>query len=250
MRITSKVLLSTIVVVVLSMSFLNLNLQAANGAADTEYSAISVKNGGAISGVITYEGELPALTPMEVTKDRKVCGKNKPDESLLVDPKTQGIQNVVVYVKNIKSGKSWSRDTTLQMEQIGCVFTPRVLIVPANQPFYMLNNDGILHNIHTRSELNRAINKAQPKFLKKLKLSFAKPEFVKVACDVHNWMAAWVVVADNPYYTSTDAKGGFELTNIPAGTYELEIWHEKLGKQTTQVEVTAGQVAIINRTLK
>lgn len=250
MRGTSKVLLSTIVVVALSLSFLNLNLQAANGPADTEYSTISVKNGGAISGVITYEGKLPSLTPMEVTKDRKVCGKNKPNESLLIDPKTKGIKNVVVYLKNIKSGKDWNSDGTLEMDQHGCLFTPHVLIVPAGQPFYMLNSDGILHNIHTRSELNSPINKAQPKFLKKVKLSLDEPEFVQVACDVHNWMAAWIVVADNPYYASTDSEGTFELTNVPAGTYELEIWHEELGLQKQQVEIKAGTTTTVNAVLK
>lgn len=77
----------------------------------------------------------------------------------------------------------------------------------------MLNNDGILHNIHTRSEINDEINKAQPKFLKRMKLSFEKPEFVKITCDVHNWMQAWIVVAEHPYYVVTDESGKFELTD-------------------------------------
>jgi plastocyanin len=190
----------------------------AKSPSDATYNTIVVKNGGTVSGVILFEGDAPAVSSVEVTKDRKVCGKDKPSETLLVDPKTMGIQNAVVYLSAVTSGKEWNATEELAMDQKGCVFTPHVLVVPVGQTFMMLNNDGILHNIHTRSERNKEINKAQPKFLKKMKLTFKKPEFVKVACDVHNWMTGWVVAADNPYYEVTNEKGRFEISNIPAAS--------------------------------
>ncbi len=219
--------------------------------ADTKYVSVDVKNGGTVSGTVTFKGQVPKVTQIKVSKDTKVCGKHKMDESLLVDPATKGMKNAVVYLKNIQSGKSWQIDeNSLAMDQKGCQFTPHVLLVPVGQTFYMLNNDGILHNIHTRSEINKEINKAQPKFLKKMKLSFEKPEFVKVTCDVHNWMTGWIVVAPHPYYVVTDANGKFQIKNVPPGTYELEVWHEKLGAVQKQVEVKAGETATLEVSLK
>ncbi len=230
--------------------FLLTGISQAKSPADTKYAGRDVKNGGTISGLAKYDGELPQITQTEVTKNREVCGKSKPSEAFLVNSSTRGIENVVVYLKNIKSGKQWNADNDFAMDQKGCVFTPHVLVVPVGREFGILNNDGILHNVHTRSEINAQVNKAQPQFLKRLKLSFAKTEFIKITCDVHNWMQAWIVVADHPYYVLTNPTGKFEMTDIPPGTYELEFWHEKLGHQTTQVEVKAGETISVDRVFK
>ncbi|MFQ5637569.1 MAG: carboxypeptidase regulatory-like domain-containing protein [bacterium] len=239
------------IVMIIAMSMQVISVSAMVSGSDTEYSVVDVKNGGTISGAITFDGQMSEAKKISVSKDTKVCGKHKMDESLLVDATTKGIQNAVVYLKKIGAGKKWrASENSFAMDQKGCQFTPRVLVVPAGEKFLMLNNDGILHNIHTRSELNKEINKAQPRFLKKMKLTFEKPEFVKVACDVHNWMQGWVVVASNPYYTVTGKSGKFEITNVPAGTYELQVWHEKLAPQTAQVQVKAGETTSVDISLK
>ncbi|MFQ5707846.1 MAG: carboxypeptidase regulatory-like domain-containing protein [bacterium] len=226
-------------------------VQTAGGANDADYTATDVKNGGTIRGTITFSGEVPAIKEIKVNKDKKVCGKHKTDESLIVNSENRGLENVVVFLKNVKSGKKWAFDeASLEMNQKGCMFSPHVLIVPVGQKLNMLNDDGILHNIHTRSQVNPEFNRAQPKFLKKIKFGFDKPEFVKITCDVHSWMQAWIVVAANPYYAVTDADGNFELTNVPPGTYELEIWQEKLGQQSQQVGVKAGEVTTANAAFK
>ena len=78
----------------------------------------------------------------------------------------------------------------------------------------ILNSDGVLHNIHTFSTANPPINKAQPKFMKVIKHHWDKPEMVKLACDVHNWMNGWVVVAAHSTAV-TDDKGTFKIDNVP-----------------------------------
>ncbi len=72
---------------------------------------------------------------------------------------------------------------------------------------------------------------AQPKFKKKIESKVEKPEWpIKVQCDAHGWMHACWISQDHPYYAVTDANGTFKITDLPAGDYEVEVWHEELGK--------------------
>lgn len=251
MRMKNNYILKINLIIILTLLFCGFNLLFAKNNNTARYKVKAVTNAGKIIGTVTFTGEMPALKPIQVNKDTKVCGKHKPNESLIVDAKSNGVKNAVVFLKGVKSGKKWPEgDKDFAMDQNGCVFSPHVLVVPVAKQFYMLNNDGILHNIHTRSEKNAEINKAQPKFLKKMKLTFNEPEFVKIACDVHNWMNGWIVVADHPYYVVTDENGQFELDGVPAGSYSAEIWHETLGTQTLQVEVKTGEETTLTGVFK
>jgi hypothetical protein len=98
-----------------------------------------------------------------------------------------------------------------------------------------------LHNLHTYSDVNPTINRAQPKFKKVMEVSFDKPEIIKVTCDVHSWMKGWIVVLPHPYFGVTDAKGVTRIDGVPAGTHTVEIWHETLGKRTKDVAVKKGE---------
>jgi hypothetical protein len=70
-------------------------------------------------------------------------------------------------------------------------------------------------------------------------VTFAKPEIVRIECDLHSWMTAWVVVAAHPFYAVTGADGSFAFDNLPPGQYKLQIWHERLG--TLPASVTVGE---------
>lgn len=202
------------------------------------YDAGAVNNGGSISGSITFAGDAPEAKPIEVTKDTKVCAQTqKYDESLVVG-ENKGIKNAVISISNISSGKDFG--DAMALDQKECVYTPHIVLTPAGSELEILNNDGILHNIHTYSEANPAFNQAQPKFKKKLKKKFDQPERVKVTCDAHNWMTGWIVVMDHPYYAVTDGEGKFSLGDVPAGEYEVKIWHETLGETMQKVTVEAG----------
>jgi plastocyanin len=181
---------------------------------------------------------------LEVTKDVAVCGKEgHVDESLVVGA-NKGIQNVVVSIKGVKAGKALEAlGASFVLDQKVCVYRPHVLVVPINKPVKILNSDGILHNIHTYGKKNPPKNIAQPKFKKELTETFAQPEAIPVKCDVHGWMSAWIVAVDHPYYAVTDANGKFTIAEVPAGTYTVEFWQEKLGTQTKQVTVAASGAA-------
>ncbi len=202
------------------------------GAAVTQ-----AQDAGSLSGRITYAGAPPPKKKVDVTKDKEVCGKSELyDESLVVGP-DKGLKNVVVTVVGAKGGKFASQKA--ELDQKGCQYVPHVVVVPTTGQLDILNSDGILHNIHTHSTANPAINVAQPKFKKVLTEKFTKPEIIKAACDAHNWMSGWIVVTDQPFVAVTDDKGSFAIKDIPPGKYTVEIWQETLGKQVKEVTIKA-----------
>ena len=195
-----------------------------------------------IVGLVVFDGDMPQPQALTVSKDVEVCGKTeKFPEALLVGP-NKGIKNAVVFLRAVAGGTSLSRpESNPTIDQRDCVYAPHVLLVPAGATVDIKNSDGILHNIHTYSEKNPAFNTAQPKFKKIISKSFAQPEMIRVTCDVHDWMTAWIVVQDHPYYTLTDTTGAFQLSDIPPGEYELRVWHETLGEHSRSLSVTADQ---------
>lgn len=205
------------------------------------YEAMDVVDGGTITGVVTFDGAVPKMKKLVVTKDVNVCGKaDHFDESLVVSA-TNGLANVVVKITSIAEGKGFDAlGASFQVDQNGCAFIPHITLVPAGTKLTILNSDGVLHNIHTHSEINKSVNIAQPGFKKKMTQTFKEAEIIRIACDVHNWMGGYIAVVDHPYYAVTDANGNFEISGVPAGSYTLEYWQESLGTKTAEVTVTAG----------
>ena len=210
--------------------------------------AASAQDAGSLSGRITFAGDPPAKKKLDVTKDKEVCGKTELYDESLVVGSDKGVKNVVVTVVGAKGGKFASQKATL--DQKGCTYTPRVVVVPTTGELDILNSDGILHNIHTYGTANPAINKAQPKFKKVLTEKFSKPEIIKASCDAHAWMTGWIVATDHPFVGVTDEKGNFAIKDVPPGNYKVEIWHETLGKQVKEVSIKAKEEAKLTAELK
>jgi plastocyanin len=206
-----------------------------------QYKAGDVKDGGSISGTVKYKGSAPAPKKLEVSKDKEVCGKTpKVDQSLVVN--NGNLANAVVTITDIKSGKKIDAKK-VTLDQKGCEYQPHVLAFPAGSTVEILNPDGILHNVHSYSKVNSPFNMAQPKFKKNLDVKIDKPEAIEVKCDVHGWMQGWLVATESPYVAVTDNSGNFKLTDVPPGSYTVEVWHEKLGKNTQKVTVKAKEDA-------
>ena len=213
-------------------------------SAIAQYKGGDVKDGGSISGTVKFKGTAPAPKKLDVGKDKEVCDKSpKLDQSLIV--KDGNLANAVVTITDIKSGKKIDAKK-VTLDQNGCEYKPHVLAFVAGTAVEILNPDGILHNVHSYSKVNSAFNQAQPKFKKSLEVKIEKAEAVEVKCDVHGWMHGWLVATANPYFAVTDGSGNFKLTDVPAGSYTLEVWHEKLGKSTQKVTVKAKEEAKVN----
>ena len=205
------------------------------------YEAIETAAVGTITGTVKFQGKAPKNKKIPVTRDKKVCGKETKFTESLVVGGDGGVKNAVLYLTDIKKGKKFKSSSVFQIDQNGCQFNPHVLIVPAGKTFALINSDGILHNFRTNSTKNPILNKAHPKFKKKLKIKINKPEIIRTNCDVHEWMNGWLVVAGHPYYSLTDGSGTFNIPDVPPGTYTIQLWHETLGQQTRNVTVKAGE---------
>jgi hypothetical protein len=209
----------------------------AGGAGADE--AVAVTDGGTLSGAVTYEGAPPAPTKIEVSKDTEVCGKDKMAPNLVVG-QGGGIANVVVAVQATKGKKLDPPAQNPVFDQKACEFHPHVLAFPAGSTIDVLNSDGILHNLHTTSTVNPSQNQAQPKFKPKIQIKVEKAEWpIAIKCDVHGWMSAYWISEDHPYYAVTDANGAFKIGDLPAGDYQVQLWHEKLGKKTMPASIKA-----------
>jgi plastocyanin len=209
---------------------------AGHGAA---YEAIEVTDGGTLAGTVTLEGAAPAAAKIEVTKDPEVCGKEKAAPNLVLGT-GNGIANVVVVVKADKGKKLAPAATNPVLDQKTCEFHPHVLAFPAGTTIDVKNSDGILHNLHTTSTVNPSTNVAQPKFKPLIHVMVEKPEWpIAIKCDVHGWMSGYWISQEHPYYAVTDANGGFTIADIPPGNYQVELWHEKLGKKEMPAAITA-----------
>ena len=207
----------------------------------------SADGGGTISGTVKYDGAAPAPKKVDVTKDKEVCGlKPHFDEELIVGS-SGGIANAVVVLKD---AKGTAKPETVKFDQKGCDYQPHVLAFPAGSTVDIMNDDGILHNIHTYSKVNPPFNMAQPKFKKEIQKQVDKPEVIKVSCDAHGWMHGYWYVTDTPYYAVTDDNGNFTIKDVPPGNYTIEVWQEKLGTKDQKVDVKAGATATSDFSMK
>ena len=136
---------------------------------------------GAIQGRVTLAGAAPPAKKVDVTIDQYLCGNEKDANDLIVSARRE-IANAVVWIENPPPGAAWPANAgKVTMDQKGCLFVPRVVIVPAGGTVDFLNSDRLLHNIHATPKLNVSFNRTQPKD-RTIPVTFAKPEIVRIDC--------------------------------------------------------------------
>lgn len=215
-------------------------LNVATGLAETDsYREVEVHNGGSVVGQVKFVGTPAAPEKLAVTADVAACGEEKLSEALVVGA-DGGVRNAVVYLREVPQGKAWeAREHVLG--QTKCVFEPHVLLIPEGADLRILNHDRILHSVRSYGR-DSVFNVGQPKFVEKLLVEdftrqVSERDAIRVGCDLHPWMHAYVFVQKHPYYAVTDENGRFRLTGVPPGQYELRLWHESLGETARRVAV-------------
>lgn len=202
---------------------------------------------GRIVGKARAEGRFKEPAPLKVYKNRDFCGSTVPNETLLVN-QDGGLQNVVVIIHGTEGIRTPSRPQSPVLDNKNCAFVPHVQVVPVGSEIVLLNSDPILHNAHARLGSETLFNEGLPRWRRVTK-RLARAGIIVVTCDVlHTWMSAYIVVTSSPHFAVTDRKGEFIIEHAPAGRYDLEFWHEKLGKQRRKIFVEEAQTSGIEVT--
>ena len=199
---------------------------------------------GTLRGQFILEGNIPQRSPL-VTRTPGLINQDVPDESLVVDPETKGIANVVVYLfKRPKSvhpdleggGDADDVDAAgkeVVLDVLNDRFVPHVLFARTDQRIRVLNDDPVKRHVRMAP-----IRNPHHSFLLRpsdrkgiLQEQLIQPERlpIRVTSEIHPWMSAYVLSLDHPYAAISDKQGKYEIRNLPSGEHVFFVWQETIG---------------------
>jgi plastocyanin len=211
------------------------------------YFKVDPATAGVLKGKVHFTGKKPARTKIDMSNEPACVQAHKGvayDESVVVNPDGM-LANAFVYIKSGLEGKKFEVPAAaVTIDQRGCWFNPRVMGIEVGQTLEVTNSDPVTHNIHPLAQINREWNHSQGEGDAPIARRFLKPEvMIRVKCNIHRWMHAFIGVVDHPYFAVTGADGTFEIRNLPPGDYLIEAWQETLGTQQQKITVSpAGEV--------
>jgi hypothetical protein len=198
---------------------------------------------GAVKGRIVWGGEpIPKPQEINVNKDQEHCLAKGPllGEELVVNDKNRGVRWVFVWLAPEPGGPPLAihpdlkeiKHKQVEIDQPYCQFIPHALALRQGQELVAKNSSAISHNVNWTGHplKNPGGNVIIPAKQSHTIEGLNADRFpVKVACNIHGWMNAWVRVFDHPYFALTDADGKFEIQQAPAGNFRVIVWQEKTG---------------------
>jgi plastocyanin len=189
---------------------------------------------GVVRGVVKFDGVPPKMAAIA----NQPCHAGAPEleEETVIVGDGGAMMNVFVYVEGAGTGDGSKREPAV-LDQVHCRYVPHVVGVQIGQALAVRSSDDTLHNVHYKPQRNAAANFGLTKPGAAKAVTFTVPEFVRVKCDVHPWMTAYVGVFENPFFAATGVDGTFEIRNLPAGEYTLVAWHELYGRREQPLTV-------------
>ncbi len=198
-------------------------------------------SGGTIEGQLLWVGRPERPHRIAVTVNPSVCGRSM--EMYDVRVEQGGVVGAVVSLDDVTKGKAFDFPKPV-LDQKGCMFVPDVVLMGPGK-LEVLNSDKVTHNVHIIARYNRSSNDMMAPGAPPTELMLMHPETIQVRCDIPPWMKGFIVVAKNPYYVLSGPGGKFTLTDVPAGTYKLNVWQDKIGTKQQQVTVQAGKTTTV-----
>jgi len=201
---------------------------------------------GDLTMTVVLDGDAPVATEVNANAD-PFCTKNKIlTENLVVNPKTKGIANLVFMIDGRKTKLETKQlhpdlqkipETKPVLDNLKCMFIPRVLAVRAGQSILVTNSDETGHNAKFSFFENDEVNPMIPvNGSKDVLTKIEEKAPTKVECSIHGWMSAYVIVANHPYVGISDAYGKISIPKLPAGVeLDFRIWHESQDKSIEEV---------------
>lgn len=192
-------------------------------------------------GRITLSGKIPPPRKLLINKDEEVCGAV--DTVIDVVGSDGGVANVVIEIKGVE-GTDWKWDEPADgyvIRQKQCQFLPGMVVIPNGKEISVYNDDPVGHNVNTGDW-----NQMQPPGKTPIVRPVEARAPIKIGCNIHSWMEAWIYPAQSPFYAVSDERGEFAIKGIPSGKYRVTIWHPFLGRKTERVTLDEGEVARLN----
>jgi plastocyanin len=223
----------------------------ATGISGTSHVAAQGGGTGTIAGHVRLTGTPPPNPLIRMGRD-PMCAKlnagARPVQQIVVRSADGGLANAFVELQgNFPNTPVPSEPVVI--DQQNCTYVPRVSGARVGQTLRLTNGDMLLHNLHAISANGNSFNEAQPRsgmmFNYQLK---AEEKMLRLKCDVHSWMFAYVGVETHPYFGVTKADGAYTISNVPAGRYTIRAWHERYGWTPEMVEVKPGATATVDFT--
>ena len=210
---------------------------------DTSAAAAQAAGRGSIKGHIRLMGKLPGNPIIRMGKDpmcAKINAGKRVIQETVVATADGGLVNVFVLLQG-SFPQTPVPSAPVTIDQHGCIYGPRVVGARVGQMLQVRNSDALLHNVHGMSARDNGFNIGQPLagMVQQFRLK-VEEIMLRLKCDVHSWMTAFVGVVSHPYFAVSHDAGIFEIDNVPAGTYTIQAWHEQYGPLTQTVRVKAG----------
>jgi hypothetical protein len=209
---------------------------------DRAVTPVDTATAGTIRVRVTYTGKVPE--PRQINMGgTPACAALHPepvyDRSLVVEGGR--LAGAVVSIKSGLGDRAFAiPEQPVVIDQKGCLYDPRVSAAMIWQPVQFLNSDREPHNVRGRPEKVDAWNFIISRQGASRTLRFNKAESaIRVGCDIHPWMAAFLSIFEHPYFGVTPSDGTVTLATVPPGSYVVAAWHEKLGEKEKPVELPA-----------
>jgi plastocyanin len=146
------------------------------------------------------------------------------------------VRDAVVFVEDLRSPPVQSRAV---MDQRNRTFLPHVMAVQVGTRVQFPNHDTVFHNVFSYREGKRFDLGLYPVGSSRV-VTFDRPGLVRIFCNIHSNMSAFIWVVENSFFTLTDSSGRFQLADVPAGERSVEVWSERSGSRRLPIRVPRG----------
>lgn len=203
---------------------------------------------GSIKGHVRLTGKVPGNPVIRMAAD-PLCARMNRGKQVVQESVAATADGSLAYVFVRLQGsfpKAPVPSEAVTIDQRGCVYEPRMVGVLVGQTLQVRNSDELLHNVHGLSTKGNGFNVSEPKagMVQQFRLK-DEEVMLRLKCDVHSWMAAFIGVVTSPFYSVSDRTGTFVIDKVPAGSYSIQAWHERYGPVVQTVRVRAGAASSV-----
>jgi plastocyanin len=163
-----------------------------------------------------------------------------------VTERGRGLRDAVVFVEGVKAGSPPRQPIVVDQRRRS--FRPHVTAVLLGTTVLFPNNDTVYHNVFSYREGKRFDLGLYPVGTTQ-RVHFDRPGLVKIYCNIHSTMSAFIWVLENPYFAISQGSGDYRIEEVPAGSYTVRVWHERLGERAYSVRVLASGVTSLDPAL-